>query len=83
MFIDDVSGRVLDHELAVKARKLEMDFFQKMRVYDKVPRAAATRDGCRVLSTKRLDINKGDQKAPNYRAREVSRELKLCGNAPA
>ena len=43
-FIDDVSGRVLDHELAVKARKLEMDFFRKMRVYDKVPRAAATRD---------------------------------------
>ena len=47
-FIDDVSGRVLDHELAVKARKLEMDFFRKMRVYDKVPRAVATRDGCRV-----------------------------------
>ena len=61
-FIDDVSGRVLDHELAVKARKLEMDFFQKMRVYDKVPRAAATRDGCRVISTKWVDINKGTRR---------------------
>ena len=76
-FIDDVSGRVLDHEFAVKARKLEMDFFRKMRVYDKVPRAVATRDGCRVISTKWVDINKGDQKAPNYRARLVGRELKL------
>ena len=76
-FIDDVSGRVLDHELAVKARKLEMDFFRKMRVYDKVPRAVSTRDGCRVISTKWVDINKGDQKAPNYRARLVGRELKL------
>ena len=76
-FIDDVSGRVLDHDLAVKARKLEMDFFRKMRVYDKVPRAAATRDGCRVITTKWVDINKRDQKAPNYRARLVGRELKL------
>ena len=46
-------------------------------MYDKVPRAAATRDGCRVISTKWVDINKGDQKAPNYRARLVGRELKL------
>ena len=74
-FINDVSG-LLDHELAVKARKLEMDF-RKMGVYDKVPRAAATRDGCRVITTKWVDINKGDQKAPNYRARLVGRELKL------
>ena len=76
-FNDDVSGRVLDHELAVKARKLETDFFRKMRVYDKVLRAAATRDGCRVISTKWVDINKGDQKAQNYSARLVDRELKL------
>ena len=76
-FIDDVSGRVLDHELAVKARTLEMDFFRKMRVHDKVPRAAAIRDGCRVITTEWVDINKGDQKAPNYRARSVGRELKL------
>ena len=48
-----------------------------MRVYDKVPRAVAIRDGCRVISTKWVDINKGDQKAPNYRARLVGRELKL------
>ena len=64
-FIDDVSGRVLDHELAAKARKLEMDFFRKMR------------DGCRVISTKWVDINKGNQKAPNCRARSVGRELML------
>ena len=76
-FIDDVSGRVLDHELAVKARTLETDFFRKMRVYDKVTRAAATRDGCRVISTTWVDVNKGGQNAPNYRARFVGRELKL------
>ena len=38
---------------------------------------AATRDGCRVISTKWADTNKRDQKAPNYRARTVGRELQL------
>ena len=76
-FFDDVTGRELDHGLAVKARRLEMDFFRKMRVYDKVPREAAARDGCRVISTRWLDINKGDLLSPNYRARLVGRELKM------
>ena len=76
--IDDVSARVLDHELAVKARTLETDFFRKMRVYDKATRAAATRDGCRVISTTWVDVNKGGpERAQNYRARLVGRELKL------
>ena len=76
-FVDDTSGRVLDHKLAVEARKLEMEFFRKMKVYDKVPRASAAADGCKVISTRWVDINKGDQKSPNYRARLVGRELKM------
>ena len=38
-FTDDVSGQHLDARLAVKARKLEMDFFRRMRVYTEVPRS--------------------------------------------
>ena len=90
-FIDDVFGRALDHKLAVQARELEMDFFQRMRVYEKVPRAAAvTCDRCSVIATKWVDVNRGDRKAPNCRLRFVGRELKLdsrldifCGNASA
>ena len=53
-----------------------MQFFRNMKVYDKVPRWMATRDGCKVITTKWRDINKGDQRNPNYRARLVGREIK-------
>ena len=44
-FIDDVSGRVLDRDLAIAARKLEMSFFRQKGVYEKVPRTDATMGG--------------------------------------
>ena len=72
-FVDDTSGRVLDHKLAVGAMKLETEFFRKMKVYDEVPRASAAADGSKVISTRWVDINKGDQKSANYRARLVGR----------
>ncbi len=37
-FIDDVPGKPLKHKSAVEARRLEMDFFRKMRMYEKAPR---------------------------------------------
>ena len=40
-FIDDISGALLDKAQAVAARKLEMDFFRRMKVYEKVPRSQA------------------------------------------
>ncbi len=76
-FIEDTTGQQLDHRLAKEARKLEMDFFRKMKVYEKVPRWHAQRDKCKVITTKWIDVNKGDDAAPNYRARLVGRELKL------
>ena len=75
-FLDDVTGQTLDKKMAVEARKLEMQFFRNMKVYDKVPRWMAARDGCKVITTKWRDINKGDQRNPNYRARLVGRKIK-------
>ncbi len=72
-FYDDISGAYLDKELAVKARKLEMEFFKKMGVYTKVKREA----WMKVITTKWLDVNKGDGENPNVRARLVGRELKM------
>ena len=40
-FVDDLTGADLDKNLAVKARKLEMDYFQKMGVYSKIRREKA------------------------------------------
>ena len=75
-FFDDVTGKELNKGMAIAARKLEMKFFRDMKVYEKVPREHAKRDGCKVISTRWLDIDKGDAKAPNYRSRLVGREIK-------
>ena len=75
-FFNDVTGQSLDKKMAREAGKLEMQFFRNMKVYDKVPRGMAARDGCNVITTRWLDINKGDQRNPNYRARLVGREIK-------
>ena len=75
-FFDDETGQTLDKRTAVEARKLEMQFFRNMKVYDKVPRWMAARDACKAVTTKWQSINKGDQRNPNYRARLVGREIK-------
>ena len=74
-FVDDVSNQVLDKEMSIQARWLEIDFFTKMKVYDKVHRLLAA--GKKVSSTRWLDINKGDSERPDSRVRLVGRELRL------
>ena len=76
-FFDDNTGKELDFNLAVQARRLEMKFFRDMKVYTKVYRSEAHAHGSKVITTRWLDINKGDDKEPNYRSRLVGRELKL------
>ena len=70
-FIDDVTGQPLEKAEAIKARKTEIDFFRARGVYTKVHRE----DWMRIITTKWLDINKGDDVAKNYRARLVGREI--------
>ena len=47
---------------------------RKWGVYTKVPRSAA--GGNKVITTRWIDIDKGDDENPNYRARLVGREIK-------
>ena len=56
--------------MAIQSRKVEMEFFKKMKVYTKVKREA----WMSIISTKWIDTNKGDEKAPNLRARLVGCE---------
>ena len=44
----------MDKDLAVKARKLEMDYFRKMGVYFKIHKER----GMKIISTKLIDTNK-------------------------
>ena len=61
-FADDVTGFHLNKELAVQARKVEIDFFKARGVYTKVRREP----WMQVITTKCIDISKGDETAPNY-----------------
>ena len=71
IFVDDMSGTELNKEDAVEARRKELEFFKKLGVYTKVKKE----EGMKIISTKWLDVNKGDDKNKNYRARLVGREI--------
>ena len=74
-FYDDVHEfKHLDREQVIKARMLELDFFRKMGVYQKVHKSYER--GKKVISTRWVDTNKGDEKNPDYRSRLVGREIK-------
>ncbi len=58
------------------ARAEELGYARKHGAYEKVPRAQARARGKKVIGTKRLDINKGDDKIPAIRSRRVAKELR-------
>ena len=72
----DVSGSQLDPKLVVKARRTELDFFRTMRVYEKVPRWMAQRQNKKVIQTRWIDVNKGDDSNPDYRSRLLAKEFR-------
>ena len=57
-FFDDVHGKWLDKDRAIEARRLELEFFRKMGVYTKVPRAQAGDN--KIITTRWIDTDKGD-----------------------
>ena len=76
-FIDDVSGKVLDENLVRKAREDERIGVNKHNVYTKVPiQEWFDKTGGPPISTKWVDVNKGDDVEPDYRSRWVGREFK-------
>lgn len=75
-FYDDISGEYFDKKRAIDARELEIDFFRRMKVYSKVPREEAKSIKAKVITTRWLDVNKGDKDNLDYRSRLVGREMK-------
>ena len=74
--VDDVSGALLDPTLVHEGRATEMEFFNGMRVYDRVPRDEQRQTGGKVIGTKWIDVNKGDIDRPNIRCRLVGKEFR-------
>ena len=75
-------GGWLDKELLMEARKKEMEYFRKMKVYEKVPRNQAYQEADKApIKVRWVDTNKGCATKPNYRSRFVAVEFKV-GNRP-
>ena len=71
---DDVTGAELDPDLVKAARAEEMAYFKAMNAFERVPRSKIEEVGGKVVSTRWIDINKGDTSSPQYRSRLVGRE---------
>ena len=74
---DDVSGAPLDPAKVVEARKLEMEYATKKPVWNKITRREAKARGWKVIKSRWIDINKGDDNNPNYRSRMVGKEFNI------
>lgn len=73
---DDVNGNQIKQKMAITERKLEMELFKKMKVYNEVSRREALANGQKIISTRWLDVNKVDQAKPDYyRARLAGRKI--------
>ena len=72
---DDVTGMPLDRAAVQAARREEIEYVRSKNVWTKVPRAEAARQGMKVVKTRWIDINKGDDEKPVYRSRFVAKEF--------
>ena len=71
-YCDDVSGKPSDTQMVQAARREEGQVIQTMGVWEPIPRPKNKK----VISTRWVDVNKGDEQRPKYRSRLVARELK-------
>ena len=74
---DDVSNENLVPELVHAARAIEMSYFEKLGVYERVPRSHQVATGGKVIGVRWVDVNKGDAQDTNYRSRLVGREFNV------
>ena len=74
---NDVSGKALRKELVEEARAEEMATVKRMQVWINVDRDQCIREsGGPPIKLRWVDINKGDEKTPNYRSRIVATEIR-------
>ena len=74
---DDVSNAELVPALVKAARAVEMEYFERLGVYERVPRSHQVTTGGKVIGVRWVDVNKGDATDTNYRSRLVGREFNV------
>ena len=54
---------------------MEVNYIHEKGVYRRISRDEALRRGLKIITTRWIDINKGDDLQPNYRSRLVAKEF--------
>ena len=75
---DDVTDVELNVEDVRAARDPEMQYFERLRVYDRVDRSEIKRTGGKLIGTRWVDVNKGDSTNVDCRSRLVGRKSMLA-----
>ena len=73
--VDDLTGCELDGKAVKAARRKEMGYIYDKKVWKKISRAEAKRQGWKIIKTRWIDINKGDSDNPDIRSRLVGKEF--------
>ena len=77
LFTDEVSGKALEASLVRAARAEEIEYAVRYGVWDPVPISEAyQRTGKPPISSRWIDINKGDEERTQYRSRLVIQEIR-------
>ena len=74
---DDVTGKAFDPKAVRQARLKEMKHVKEKEVWQPISREEARRRGWKVVKTRWIDINKGDEDTPNYQSRLVAKEFNV------
>ena len=72
----DLTGLSFDPKGVLTARMQELYYIAQKKVWEAVPREEARRNGWKIIKSRWIDINKGDDTAAQYRSRLVGRNLR-------
>ena len=72
---DDLTGLSLDPKGVLNARRQELDYIAQTNVWGVVPREEARRNGWKIIKSRWIDVNKGDDISAQYRSRLVGEEF--------
>ena len=77
-YIDDVNGGFLDPEMVRESRVEELAGYLAVQVHRRVPVAEC--GSHRVIETRWVDTNKGDERSPQIRCQLVAKDVKKRNN---
>ena len=75
---DNISGQPLSTEKVEEARSEEISVINQMQVWEVIDRPSNEK----VIPTRWVDVNKGDEKSVKYRSRLVAKEIKRSNGTP-